>query len=552
MTDDENLFSQYSYSTWAPSGLEARFPTLESALSQLETSLNLEAAFAVFWKLWESSDPDGTGNNVDMRAVEEIIRKNDPTFLSTPSERQNWERAVEYSEEQNQENRRRTEGRLAQLIQKLKSSVEPDEPVLEEDSWIFAHIAGALILELERLDAGETERSWEVCDEALAFLQRPSIEGQSPWYLETEFSLDLSTSNKLVKAMLWVKQFHKHSRGRSNQRALEDLFEASQLCWDTDAELYDCIDCERVDDWMALTAGGMIKMRNDTRITPGPGIEAAGAGFHLVSFLVSAQIAADNFEELINQSPDTIGWGEVAQWCRVIQEIWEDPTPNPNVKSQFWPLDETARDFWVMARGLALKKMSPDALVRLMDRKDQAQSESRLRTYFFGELWDRLPDKAREALISADREYEHPHGRRAIVFDHLRHAVRAIAAEQLWKPYQEFLQSRNVLHRFNDLAVSISNDEPDLKPMLDQWRSEEFDKFIGQQFSAKDVKTIKGLESTLRRLNYLANAESHEHGKWTGDFQQEVKQEFAKFLGIGQQGVFEKLLSLVSQRQLEA
>jgi len=548
MNDVENLFSHYSYSTWAPKELQERFPTLESALSQLEASPNLEAAFTVFWKLWETPDPDGTISIVDLRGMEEIFRKDDPKFLSDPVQRQSWERAVVHFEEQDQENRRLTEGRLDQLVRRLTPSVEPDEPVVEGDSWIFAHIAGALVLESERLGAGQTERSWEVGEQALSWLQRPSIEGPTPWYLETEFSLDLATSNRLVKAMLWAKQFHKHSTSRSHQRALENLFEASQLCWDADNELYDCVDCERVDDWIASTAGRMVRLRGNEIITPGPGIEAAGAGFHLVSSLVTAQIAADSFEGLIDQSPDTTDWEGVAQWCRTIQVIWEEPAPNPNVKSKFWPLDETARDFWVMARGLALKKMSPDALVSFMDQKDKSQSESRLRTYFFGELWDRLPDKAREALISADREYERPHGRRAIVFDHLRHAVRAIAAEQLWKPFQGFLQSRKVLHGFYDLAVWISGDEPDLAPMLDHWRSEEFDKFIGQHFAPKDVTTIKSLESALRRLNYLANTESHQHRKGTADFQEDVKREFAKFLGIGQQGVFQKLLSLEPQR----
>ena len=200
-----------------------------------------------------------------------------------------------------------------------------------------------------------------------------------------------------------------------------------------------------------------------------------------------------------------------------------------------------------MARGLALQKMSLDALLRTLEASKERDSQNRLRIYFFPNLWDRLPAKAREVLISADREYEHPHGRRAIVFDHLRHAVRAIAAEQLWKPFQGFLQSRNVLRGFDDLAVSISADEPDLAPMLNRWRSEEFNKFLGQRFGQKDVTTIKNLESELRQLNRLANAESHEHWKGTADFHGDVKREYARFIGIGQQGIIHKLLSLEPQ-----
>ena len=302
MTDDENLFSHYSYSTWAPEELQKQYPTLERALCQLETDPNLEAAFTVFWKLWESPDPDNASNIVDLDKIEEIIRKNDPNFPSTAVIRQNWELARVLFDTGNQEIRRRTEQRLAQLVQRLEPSVEPDEPVVETDSWIFAHVAGALALELERLDGGQTERSWEVCEQALSWLQRPSTEGPTPWYLETEFSLDLTTSNRLVEAMLWAKQFLKHSAVESYQRALEDLFEASKLCLDADSELYDCVDCERVDDWMASTAGEMVRMQGGEIITSGPGIEAGGAGYHLVAFLVPAQKATDAFTRLLMYS----------------------------------------------------------------------------------------------------------------------------------------------------------------------------------------------------------------------------------------------------------
>ena len=169
MNYHDNLFSHFSYSTWSPEGLQERFPTLESALCQLETSPILEAAFAVFWKLWESPDPDNAFPHIDPDLIEEAILKNNPNSLSTAVERANWEITRTKLEQQNQENRERTQARLAQLVERLIPSVEPDEPVVEKDSWVFAHIAGALVLELERLDAGQTERSREVVSQALSF-----------------------------------------------------------------------------------------------------------------------------------------------------------------------------------------------------------------------------------------------------------------------------------------------------------------------------------------------------------------------------------------------
>ena len=54
--DGENLFDHFAYASWAPQELQELYPTLESALTQLETDPNPEAAFALLWLVMESPD----------------------------------------------------------------------------------------------------------------------------------------------------------------------------------------------------------------------------------------------------------------------------------------------------------------------------------------------------------------------------------------------------------------------------------------------------------------------------------------------------------------
>ena len=374
-------------------------------------------------------------------------------------------------------------------------------------------------------------------DKALVFFKRPAVvaQGSPAWYEETEFSLDLATSRRLVEALLallWAKSFHRHYLDASYQRALECLFEASKRCLEADNELYDCAfpGSPRIDDWIILEKGG-------------PAILSAGAGFQLIAYTVPAQKAVEAFDHLTTDSPVDINWDEVPIWCMAISDIWEEPTPNPDVRSNTSRFHHTARDFWVMAHGIALQKMTPDALVRALEASKAADSEKRLSMYFFPGLWNSLPEKARKALISADREYEHLHSRRPIIFDHLRHAARAIIDERLWIPFQAFLRSKGSLH--SDLGEA-ARDEPDLSRMLDNWASPEFEGYLVNRYRTQDVSYIRNLQWPLRRLNYLANTASHEHWRGLGEFEQALREGYAKFLGIGQLGILPKLVRLLA------
>ena len=54
-----------------------------------------------------------------------------------------------FLEESNLRPRERLD-RLANLVQHMKPVVEPDEPIKEQDAWIFARMAGTFTYELQR------------------------------------------------------------------------------------------------------------------------------------------------------------------------------------------------------------------------------------------------------------------------------------------------------------------------------------------------------------------------------------------------------------------
>ena len=187
---------------------------------------------------------------------------------------------------------------------------------------------------------------------------------------------------------------------------------------------------------MPWTTDGWSKERDGKRLSPGPAIEAPGTGYHLIDYLVPAQKAVDAFDSLINERSSDTDWKRLADQCLSIKDIWEESTPYVEVKSSREDESQSARDFWIMARGLVMQRMSPSDLVQTLDILENRKIQDRLRLYFFADNWEGLPDKARRSLISADREFQNAHGRRPILFDHLRHVVRAIVEEKIWKRYR--------------------------------------------------------------------------------------------------------------------
>jgi len=408
---------------------------------------------------------------------------------------------------------------------------------------MYAHVSAALATILERLDGTQTERFCEVVEEALALLQRPSTNDYD--FEGPEFAFELFISNKLVEAFLWSKLIQKHYAYAEYERALECLFAASMRCVVADNDLYDN-ENPRIDDWLAWESVHQVRVQGGKVLTPGPGILAAGAGFHLVAFLVPAQEAVDAFDQLLAASPDSVNWEVVARWCLVIQAIWEEPTPNPEVRSNPGKFKGSARDFWLVARGRVLQKMSPDALASLLHKIEGSQGEVRLRTYFFGDFWDKLPQAAKDHLINADRLFYSREGTDRSIFNELRLACEAVLDDILWEPYHRWLQNRTL----KDLrAVSAARDERPLGTLLGQMLQQlrpvpEFNQFVAEKYPTARQFIFKDLRQALDDLLKVRNLAEHPQRSRPQSSLPEVQNMYRKFLGIGQSGILQQLLAL--------
>lgn len=539
----DNFFRHYSYALWAPQELQKLYPDVESALAQLETSPHPEAAFSVFWNLL---DPQCSVPSFPRLLVpdeiEAELKKHDPGFQLTEGMR----RTIQESNREIREStlREGIPARLAALVQNLRPVVVPDEPVLDFDAWVFGPTSAALAVSLERFDSTQSERLWEVVENALRVLKRPTT---GNFDVEGEFAFELFISDKLVQVYLWSKLFHKHYAYGEYERALECLVEAVYLCAMADNDLYDCLnDCQSIDDWMSWAAGSEIRWRGSEVLEPGPGIMAAGAGCHLIAFLVPAQKAVDAFDQLLAASLDGAKWAEIAKRCSVIQQIWEEPTPNPMVQSKFWRPEQTTRDFWVMARGLALQKMSPDALARVLQESKRLEGETRLRTYFFGDSWNKLPQAAKDRLINADRLFYSQEGARPGIFNELRLACEAILEAILWEPYHAWFTNRP-LKDMRNLAPALDHRRSGtfLGQMLEQlWGASDFSKFVAEKCPTATGFIYGDLKKALNEMLNLRNPAEHPQRGSRDASASQIRDVYMKFLGIGQPGILQKLIAL--------
>ncbi|MBI2166366.1 MAG: hypothetical protein HYU29_08210 [Chloroflexi bacterium] len=543
-----NWFEQYSYALWAPKEIQQHYPALEDALSKLEKGPDAEAAFVVFWNVMESTSLTVNTRLID--GVKEVKLQMDPQFFSNPDVQRNWQLARQRAEEMDREAQEAFLNRLVELVQRYRPKPAPDEPVNELAAIIFAHVSATLAVSLERFEGGQSERFLEAIEESRRVLQRRN-EGGPRWYEEADFSrydfsVDVDVSTRLVEVLLWAKEFQRHNVDKSYDQALECLPRAAKSCVEADDKLYNCFpECETVDDWIPPIPD-----------TSQPGVGVLGMGFHLLRFLVPVERAIDSFERLVGPPSGDANWQRVAGWCRSLENIWDQPGSASGVPSKLFERCETARDFWLQARGLALHKLSPDALVRFLRETERTQSEARLCTYFFGELWNMLPENAQQALIAADNTFWATEGRRGDVLENLRLAVEAVVETILARPFRKWLSgesSRGVRLEDSPRRTAENKSFLPITELIDElWRDHraEFLKWAQREWPGIEENFWVGVGTDLMALRDARSRAVHPKGREAaGD--KVIRDYYAKFLGIGRPGLLPELLRMGVKKPLE-
>lgn len=517
----------------------------------------LKDGLKVAERFQQDADAAEDASNVDLSELMDAMNRWAQAFGSLT---QLWKRHDQELEQLEDETRKKYRQkretfiqRLDNLVMKYKPDAYGDEYALDKDAIVYVHLAIGLALHLER-EEGCGERFWELIESALRVIKMPKTISVQPWRDSEGQIIEITCSMLSAEALIWSCLFHKNFDDRKYEQALECFANAIQysvhglpcnaqtLIW-----VYGTSESYEMDDFIDLFHGHNC-------------INQA----HLVGFVVPPQKSADAFGRIYGEDSNRTNWGELTSLCESIAEFYTrrytyDPDDSDlddlkyfRVESEFFASDygeKTAevRTFWEMAKALASQRLSPSELIIAQREAEEMKIEDRLRLYFFPEHWDRMPEKARHALVSADREYESHRGRRPIVLDHLREAARAVAFETLNKPYHNFLR-REVPGGLSNLKTILEDDSADydLADLVKRlFNTPHFKAFLDDaQLSSEDKRFVNRLRGKLISLNGKANAANHEHRRPSVSFDDDIRETYSEFLGIGRKGILPHLIQI--------
>lgn len=215
--------------------------------------------------------------------------------------------------------------------------------------------------------------------------------------------------------------------------------------------------------------------------------------------------------------------------------------------------DGSEHDYWIAKRGWAEAQLTPDQLRTLYEGREDESAERRLQTYFFSDdYWRMLPERAREALVTADRVMvSSTLGRRAGILNEIRIATEEVLHRYLWIPLFEWAAAQRSLHP-GVKEVLGKPEQSRRSPSIDDyvqllWHSGAKDYFQSLGLSDDDVRFLTRENRTTKHLQTLQrtrNTAEHEPGSVISP--SEVRDLYAESLGIGRKGILPELLRLLA------
>lgn len=486
----------------------------EAFLTEFESSPNIEGSFAICWQ------------PLSFQAGFRYSNKS--------------------SEEDNVaiENQRSYLRRLTKIIKQVKPMVEPDGYVLDKDAVIFIHLSVGIILLAEQVNEG-LEQQWEWLDDALRIFRMPERESVVPFYEETKFPRTISLSYEIAKALMLTKSANRLFNQHRYEDALRHYSTALWGIWIANNDIFhwwsngdELPDEKRRTEFMIENAfeDGLLENEEGEPLSGGLDLWSMFRG------VFEFEAAVKAFDVLIDEDSRDTNWTHAASHCWLFSKNWH--LLSIPVNSKHIPEQETVGESWAIAHGIVLNKMSSDDRIKELRRNKDYQIEDRLSLYFFGETWDSLPTKARAALISADREYEHLRGWRPGIFEYLSLATRELLVEVLLRPYNEFCSAQKEFKSLAALAPAPSEYESLYDTVQQLYYAPLYEDFMKQSFNSKDRKFVKELENAIRRLNPLRNDSVHDHRRTLQSFEGDIRETYAEFLGIGCNGILPRLMRL--------
>ena len=204
----------------------------------------------------------------------------------------------------------------------------------------------------------------------------------------------------------------------------------------------------------------------------------------------------------------------------------------------------TWSEFWHSARAWASAQLSPGEYRKLREDDEKHAALTRLKTYFFGDNWSDLPERAQRRLINADKLLNS--AREGVAQEALLNDLR-IATEELcyliiWQPLSS---TRTPPLEFIGEQLRIDeqpgHSDPGISDYIRICRSRWYRDFLGQQhLDMIDIKFLtKQLPQDMSQLRSERNVAEHEMGM--SPVPDSPLSFYRGFLGISRPGILPEL-----------
>lgn len=499
--EEEDSDLVLSYEEWMPTQIQQRFPTLGEALSRLcHNPKEAEAATAVFWQLCYHPEvnPD---DEVTLSRIEVLARPRG----------------------------------------------EPDSLVEDQDCQTYLLVASALLRQVIPRE-GYSERAEEILRCAFRLLVRPhALSTQTLGLLDFTIRASTLTASGLLHLhrARWLRL-----RDRPDE-ALAD-FHRALSCWDeitSDSSTWFHID-DLKEWWDEVMEGEPTAKRI-----------AVATQFWLKAAALNLQEIVDAFLEMLEPSAQERNWRHLELLCVLFRyslchllnnEYVEDTRGQAKDDPTSWmkKIGWSWSGFWDYARGKAQERLSPSELTQSLSYANTAQSEKVIKTYFFSDLWDELPEEAKRRLVNAAEKYLNPTiGYPLSLLNDLQKATQVILL-MLYEPFKEWVNqnkwatARLPEEKARDLKYQLSAPKPGFADILQiMWAYPTFlDGFLhSMKLEKNEIVFVNDLRHYLNWLRKKRNDAEYRYQRveW-----RECKHAMNVFLGIGCRGIIPCLLRI--------
>ena len=260
--------------------------------------------------------------------------------------------------------------------------------------------------------------------------------------------------------------------------------------------------------------------------------------------LQDPQQVVDCFEDLKRQDK-TDNWRLVARQCaRLAQTIDDDLCESSFLDGNRQEIDWYG--YWRRAQGWAEEHLGSQELRDLQKQYEEEASEDRLKGYFFGESWGKIPQKARDRLINVDRAWlAKPRGGDiGAVLNDLQVAAEVMCHSFIWEPLGKYRGDQTLLTFLKkDKELTDKGLNPTLSDYAWVCKDPGFRKFVNDRGASEEGTFLHQiLPKELYPLRKLRDAAQHNPEKRM--HREEVEPLVQSFLGIGRTGVLRCLVEV--------